>query len=59
LFLVASRIHTPTWQNFPVIPNSAYTYNWDWISVSWPEALYACIEQHKTVFSAPYMIPTP
>jgi hypothetical protein len=39
----------------------AYPYNWDWLSVSqiYAESLFATINGHKTVMSAPYLIPRP
>jgi hypothetical protein len=32
---------------------------YDWLSVSFPQSYMECITRHKTVFSKPYMIPTP
>ena len=36
-----------------------YTYNYDWLSVSFPEQYAACIQTHKITMTPPYMIPTP
>jgi hypothetical protein len=39
----------------PLQPEPQY----DWLSVSFPQSYMECLSKHKTVFSKPYMIPTP
>lgn len=34
-------------------------YNYDWLTATFPDALYFCLETHRTVLSEAYLLPQP
>ncbi|CAB9526135.1 Receptor-type guanylate cyclase gcy [Seminavis robusta] len=53
-----TRDMLPTAQIYPMIPEYP-PYNWDWLSILWPEGLYYTLDTKQVVLSAAWMLPDP
>lgn len=55
-----TRHMLPTWQNYPVVAADwSPPFNWDYLSVTYPEAMVAVLERGTATVSEAYLLPDP